>query len=131
MVKLFANAIVFSAGFAAGMLVGRRPESRTGEGDDTSDEASARPAPRRGFTQLHEGGRSRDSSASRPADGSPSAADGRLLAESPNAAERLAAAGIGVASSDDRPPQNELFPERTPADSDEVKPGLPDMLRGA
>src|SRR6187200_1901271 len=82
MVKLFANAIVFSAGFAAGMLV-RRPESRTGAGDDTSDEASARPAPRRGFTPLHEGRRSRDLSASRPADGSPSASGGRLLEESP------------------------------------------------
>jgi len=130
MVKLFANAIVFSAGFAAGMLV-RRPESRTGAGDDTSDEASARPAPRRGFTPLHEGRRSRDLSASRPADGSPSASGGRLLEESPNADERLAADGIGVVSTDDQPPQNELFPQRAPVDSDEVKPGLPDMFRGA
>ena len=63
--------------------------------------------------------------------GSPSASGGRLLEESPNAAERLAADGIGVVSTDDQPPQNELFPQRAPVDSDEVKPGLPDMFRGA
>jgi len=34
-------------------------------------------------------------------------------------------------STDDQPPQNELFPQRAPVDSDEVKPGLPDMFRGA